>query len=649
MDSNIIEKGREYLRAGRLEKAQIILRRALEESPNHPVWLELSGDLAVKLGRAEEAFSRYEHASENYTHNNQYAEAIICLEKVLKTNRLNETITFRLADLYRFYGLPNEGLKRIIELCSLALDKKDEAMFVTGLRKIAEYQPKNLFLRLSYAKLLVAANRPLDAQEEFKKIVHLAQEAGDESILNEVKKFTTLTDGGEELDPKSRVELGNLLYEIGSKDEALVEFSKASEDLIREGKTDEAVTVLNRIVEIDPNNMDAINRIKELKGEGRKPDTTHAATAEPPKLVPEPPKAAEVKKPKAETVYEPPKDFIQKDLDILQDLSREVQGFTITPEIQPETEPVPEPIPMNEPFKGTSALEGQIADIEFLLKEAESPVQPSFEISRQFDEFRNGIAWEVEDTRKKLELANMAYTSELYEIACNYLKDNKDEKKYWPRSLEIIVGSLVRLGLYNEAIKIVGPAIVIEDIPANQKIELRYLMASAYEGLGDFENALREIEHIMALNPNFRDVREIYDLLGGKRKFPEPPAEKMSQSAEYKESPMAAEEQAEFTPPAEYRKSAVEPEPVRDRSGEVEIEVKPEMPYYPPEETAYPPPEKTYPPMGDERMPIAEETPFVPEESKEFAEELPPTRKGTDKESTREITEEPKGENITFL
>jgi tetratricopeptide (TPR) repeat protein len=243
----------------------------------------------------------------------------------------------------------------------------------------------------------------------------------------------------------------------------------------------------------------------------------------------------------------------------------------------------------------------------------------------------------------------MAYTSELYEIAYNYLKDNKEEKSYWPRSLEIIVGSLVRLGQYNEAIKIVGPAILIEDIPENKKIELRYMMASAYEGLGDFENALREIEHIMAMDPNYRDVREIYDLLGGKQKFPEPQAKTVQFPEKPEDFPPVLTERRAASERIEYNDGSVESEPMMDRREEVETEVKPDLPYYPPEEPVYPPPEKAYPYLSDERMPIADETPLAAEEPKVYAEELPPIRKISDKEAPREIPEEPKGENITFL
>ena len=610
MDINILEKCREYLREGRLEKAQIILRRALGEQPNHPQFLELAGDLALRLGRLDEAVTRYELASENFTHNNHYAEAIISLEKSLKINRLSEPAVFRLADLYRFYGLPNEGLKKIIDFCSAAMDKKDESLFISGLRKIVENQARNLRLRFSFAKLLVAVNRPQDAQDEFKKVKMMAQEIGDSALLDELNQLFNQTDGGEELDPKSRVELGNLLYEIGSKDEALVEFTKAAADLIQEGKKDEAITVLNRIVEIEPNNHDAIQKIQQLKGDTGKPAVEPKPT----------PKPAESEKKPTEAVMptDAPQDFIQKDLDILQDLGREIQGFSISPEIQAEVEP--EPAPSVEPkltaptVKEVPSIEGQIADIEFLLKEAEVPSQPSFEISRQFDEFRNTIIWEPEDKNKKLDLARMAYQEELYEIAYHYLRDEKENKELWPLSLEIIVGSLVRLGQYNDAIKIVGPTILVEDIPEQQKVELRYLLASAYEGTGDFDIAMREIEHIMATDQNYRDVREIYELLGGKVQPPVPPT--------------APVKKPEPSPPFEY--PAEEPAPLV-----VDTADKPE--------------EVIYPPISRETVTEKEESFIVPEEPKEFDADLIGEKRIPEKEPLQELPEEPKGENITFL
>ncbi len=635
METEILEKGRQYIREGKYEKAQIILRRALDENPNRAQVLDLIGDLSAKMGKIQEAVSRYEQAFENYTHNGQYPEAIICLEKVLMIDEMNDSVLFRLVDLYHFYGLKNEAVKRLIEFSSHALGKKNETLFVSALRKIIEFQPKNLPLRLSLAKLLYSINRNREAEDELIKLRALATETKDEAIVNEIKKLLPQADGGEELDPKSRIELGNLLYEIGSRDEAIVEFKKAADDLIREGKTDEAINVLNRILEIDPNNSEALNKLKELKP-GTKSEVEEkievADIRESEKDVPVSLEISEdeLKQEPAPAVQQADDTLsgIQSDLEILKDLSKEIEGFSMSttekeePVIPPvdqkivEEKPV-EPAPEVKPVE-VPPLEGQIADIEFLLKETEvTPTPRNFELAKQFDDFRTNINWEVDDVGKKISLARMAIESGLYQIALSYLQDDKERKEFWPASIEIIGESLIKLGRYSEAIKLIGPIILLEEIPENQKIELRYLLASGYEGVGDFENALREIEHILALNPDYRDIREIYTLLGGKMEIEMP--------APVEQKPV--QEEQPLPEPVEVMSDVAKPEPVVEPSP-----MKDEIFREEPEITVGTTKEETV-------VPSIEETMF---------EEKAPVKEIFKDEGTIEI-EEQRGENITFL
>ena len=554
MEVDLLDKGREYIEEGSFEKAQIILRRILSDDPKHARAVELSGDLVLKLGRNAEAIQRYDSASDYYTNANQYAEAIVCLEKIIRIDKSNEEVIARLADLYRFYGLPDKAINTILDLCTWAIDNKENAMFISGLRKVVELQPKNLALRFSFVKVLYSTSRLQDAEDELKKVKSLAEEAGDQEILEEVDKLFPQTDGGEELDPKSRIELGNLLYEIGSKDEAIVEIEKAVSDLVDSDETEEAINVLNRIIEIDPNNKDAINRINELKSGGA-PVEAKAATEEVmEQAVPEsqveetiPTEAGEPKTEKAfpqaeieedlkpsvediidQTVSEPkaeeetaqPKTPEQtagdeQAMEMFEDLGREIEGFVAATDTTTE-EPSDEVEPSVEKGHDVPQLEGQIADIEFLLDEAKAPSIPSFEVAQEFDDFRKAIVWEETDVKKKMTLAKLAFDAGLYATALSYVVDVKQEKGTWPLSLEINGASLIKLGCYSEAKKVIAPTLLYEEISETQKVELRYLLASAYEGLGDFDNALRETERIISINPEYKDVKEMYTLMGGK-------------------------------------------------------------------------------------------------------------------------------------
>jgi tetratricopeptide (TPR) repeat protein len=569
MDNDFLEKSRSYMQEGQLEKAQVLLRRALHESPNSARALELSGDLAQRMGKRSEAVTRYEQAAAIYGENDQLLEAIICHEKVAKIERTNSDRYVHLAQLYRQAGLPNQGIQKMIDLCSRSIDNKDETTFITGLRKIVELQPENLQLGLSYVRILMAMNRGDQVEEELNRLKSVATEKNDQGILKEISRLLPQTDGGDEgLDPKSRVELGNLLYEIGSKDEALVEFNRAVSDLVEQGEPLEAIKVLNRIVEIDPGNESAFDKLRELQAlTGTAPqekiEEREIDLSEGPEKPAEAPAEEGVEVPAAEGVGEvvtegqertdiPEQSLDEEDISagtaekgtetieqseqavveepayteaglkdesiadtaapaegIFDDLIREVENYVDRAQKEKGTETVEKEI--EEP----PTLEGQIADIEFLLKEMEAPPAPSFEVASEFDEFRGNIRWEEEDVGKRLELAQQAFDAELYETALTHAHELKINKHTWPLSLELTGAAMIKLGKYSEAIKTVGPAILLEDIPQDEKIELRYLLASAYQGMGDFDNALREIEHIMSTEPDYKDVREMYELLGG--------------------------------------------------------------------------------------------------------------------------------------
>jgi len=588
MAEDLLTKCREYVKTGKYEKAQIILRRILDEDPNSAGGLELSADLSYKMGNIKEAIQKYEHASNNHTDNNEYNRAIICLEKIIKIDKSKEEIFFRLADLYRFFGLPNEAVRKILEFCSWAIENKEEAIFIAGLRKIIELQPKNLSLRFAFVKVLLAVQREQEASDELKKLKELAEEVKDEHLLAEIEKLKPKYDGGDELDPKSRVELGNLLYEIGSKDEALVEFFKAASDLIAGGETDEAIGVLTRIIEIDPDNPEATAKLTELKAGAKKEEGVVSAEPSPTK----PPEEMVTQTPEEKI----PKPNLEEGMEILRELGDEVEGFVSVTEQGKEEEPTEE-LPRESAPEEFAPLEGQIADIEFLLKEAEAPPAPSFEVAKEFDEFRTNIIWEPENVIKKISLAKMAFDAELYETSLMFIEDIKDDKSTWPETLEIRGACLIKIGRYGEAISAIGSVILLEGIPEGKKTELRYLLSLAYQGIGDFENALRGIEHILNTNPNYKDTKEIYELLGGKKEFP--PAEiPMEEAPPIRKE--AAPEPEKITEPITQEE---QPAIAQYASGSEEEEKYPTIVEKPPEIPKEKPPENIFeePPETEEK------------------------------------------------
>lgn len=67
------------------------------------------------------------------------------------------------------------------------------------------------------------------------------------------------------LDPKSKVELANLLIQIGFRDEAVAELTTAATIFEREGKDEEALALYQRVLELDPRNQAALRRLETAR------------------------------------------------------------------------------------------------------------------------------------------------------------------------------------------------------------------------------------------------------------------------------------------------------------------------------------------------------------------------------------------------
>jgi tetratricopeptide (TPR) repeat protein len=224
--------------------------------------------------------------------------------------------------------------------------------------------------------------------------------------------------------------------------------------------------------------------------------------------------------------------------------------------------------------------------------------------------------WQDDDIAKQLKLAEMAYDAGLYETALSYVSDIRNQQDTWPRSLEIHGGSLVKLGRYSEAMKAIAPSLLLEEIGEQQKIELRYILSSAYEGLGDFHNALRETERILRMNPEYKDVKEMYVLMGGKdmvfeKAVQEPAPQPLPEEKYIIEEPIP--QPVSETVPESFSIDTIEParEPAEEPMPPVSPESDVEPPMYPTivEET----PSREKIPAADEQEKTGEKIPDIEE------------------------------------
>lgn len=464
MSDELLAGARELVEEGKFDEALRTLRRIEAESPQDPNINQLLGHIAYRSGDSEEAIKRLLRAYEIFEDRGELIQAIGCLEELLTIEHDPDRL-IALASLYDRIGLKNEAISRLFSKANDLIRTGDEEIGLKFLAKICELDIENLKLSLTLGKMLIYSGREDKGMQHLNNLRNVAVSKNNNELITEIDGLLAEHDGGEELDPKSRIELANLLSEIGSAEEAITEYLVAASDLIEMNQKTEAHKILKRILELDPNNHKAKEEIEKL-GPVAKEEVTEVV--EQPELI----------------------DEI-------------VEEETTAAPVEEETDLPP-----------IETLEGQVADIEFLLKEVEAKPRIEVKLSDLLNEFESAMRHLPEDPNIRLNIGEVLNRLLLFDLAIANYKKLLDIPEFRISAIERLGATFVRAGKYNDALRYLAEAIVQR--PDN--LEVRYNLALAYRGMGDHENSLKQLSNIIAVNPQYRDASDLFRHLGGKKK-----------------------------------------------------------------------------------------------------------------------------------
>lgn len=301
--NKIIAQAQKFTAKGQFEKAIGEYQKLLKVDPNDiRTWLKM-GDLYTRMGARKEATETYLRVAEHYKKSGFHLKAVAVYKQVLKLDPTLIDVYELLGDAYLSLGLTSEALIQLEQLADMLqrMDLPDRMLRV--LMRMAEIDPGNIATRLRIAEHLSKEGKAEDAVEQFQVACNQLRQQG------RIDDFLKVAERLLYHDP-SRVEIAreaaSLYLEQGQYKRALgklqVCFAKDPRDLstlellaeafigldqpekaisvynemahILGDRNQEAerVTILQRVLELDPRNEIALKALgqasqQELRSE----------------------------------------------------------------------------------------------------------------------------------------------------------------------------------------------------------------------------------------------------------------------------------------------------------------------------------------------------------------------------------------------
>ena len=329
-------KAAEFFQKGDYAKAVAEYKKVLELEPGNASVYNFIGDAFVKLNNIDEAVSNYMEAAKGYGNDALYNNAIAVCKKILRSKKDDPEIYKMLGDLYIQQGLINEAITNLLEYSERKIKEGKPDLAFPVYHQIVELNPQNLAIRSKLADMYLSQKRVPQAIEEFTKLAQAYRENGrlieaeaidakvrsmkgetaapsavapapvpeirPQQVIDElthhaspeinlevpshqgkpVMGIPTLSIQKETEKPfvperskqdwATNVELGDLLVEIGSVQEALDQYHTAANGYLGDGNIDKSITIYKKIAELQPLELRSRQKLVEISLQSNQPE-----------------------------------------------------------------------------------------------------------------------------------------------------------------------------------------------------------------------------------------------------------------------------------------------------------------------------------------------------------------------------------------
>ncbi len=317
-------KAAEYFQKGDYAKAVNEYKKVLDLEPGNASTYNFIGDAYVKLSNIREAVVNYLEAVKGYSTDALYNNAIAVCKKILRINKEDPEVYKTLGDLYIQQGLMNEAITNLLEYAERKIKqgKSDEAFPIY--HQIVELNPQNLAVRSKLAEMYLAQKKISEAINEFTLLAKSYRDQGrvieaesletrirgmkgdaepaqaapqpeirPDAVLGELiqqradaapakpsapelvidkEPEPAKSDEAVKQDWATNIELGDLLVEIGSTQEALDQYHTAANGYMSDGNEEKAVEVYKKIASLQPLELRSRQKLVEIALQSNRPE-----------------------------------------------------------------------------------------------------------------------------------------------------------------------------------------------------------------------------------------------------------------------------------------------------------------------------------------------------------------------------------------